>query len=253
MPALQMTPGKTELKDPPELKGISPPWKDHKQIQPLYHEIRYTTEKLIHSTYIHMEINVADITGTNDSEFPPQTSTHVKIQEANYGDCKRLVKLHNRAFLSAADPYTPLTEEDMMRVLTSPSNTVLIATISGEDAGFIILSFDYYPSLDPEINDHNVVDGPAMPPMHEENPAYNVGYISVLAVDPHWQRRGIGKTLGLASWRYFKARQLVKLKCEVFENNTASYRLISALGFRNVGFKTYPLESQHLGWSPPVQ
>lgn len=219
-------------------------WKHqkHKESNQLTSECR--PENSLCYTYFQMEICVADITEAFEVEVTKRIAHQVKINEASFDDCHRLVVLHNRAFLTASDPYVPIKDEDMAKVLRFQGNIVLIATIWGEDAGFIILGFDYYPSLDPIFDDPDIPDGPTIPPMHAGQLTYNVGYISGLAVDPRWQRRGIGNTLGIASWHYFKARQLVKLRCEVYEKNYASYRLISGLGFRNVGSKTYSYERQ---------
>jgi len=194
--------------------------------------------------YFQMEILVSDITEEFEAEITKRISRQVKILEATPEDCDRLVYLHNRAFLSATDPYSPINYDDMMMVLNFRENIVLIASLWGEDAGFIILGFDFYPGLDPETEGSDVPDGPAIAPVRDGHSVYNVGYISGLGVDPRWQRRGIGTTLGITSWRYFKARNLTKLKCEVYAKNDASYNLISGLGFKRVGSTTYTLEQQ---------
>jgi ribosomal protein S18 acetylase RimI-like enzyme len=192
--------------------------------------------------YFQMELPIPDITPEFEAEVTRRISRQVKIVQARPEDCERLVYIHNRAFLTATDPYSPISYEDMMHVLTFRDNIVLIATIWGEDAGFIILGFDYYPTLDPNCTGTDVPNGAHAPPEREGKLFYNLGYISGLGVDPRWQGRGIGTTLGITSWKYFKAANLKKLKCEVYEGNHASYKLISSLGFKKVDVKTYSLE-----------
>ncbi len=192
--------------------------------------------------YFQMELPVKDITPEFEAEITRRISRQVKIVQAEPEDCDRLVFLHNRAFLSATDPYSPISHEDMMRVLTFRDNILLLGTIWGEDAGFIILGFDYYPSLDPDWKGTDMPEGSSRPPERDGKFVYNVGYISGLGVDPRWQGRGVGTTLGVTSWKYFKAANLQKLKCEVYEKNNASFNLISSLGFKKVTLKTYSLE-----------
>lgn len=98
--------------------------------------------ELCYNNYFQMELNVADIAEAFVAEFSKKVARYAKICEATRDDSKRLVVLHNRAFLTAADPYAPVTEEDMAKVLAFQDNVVLIATIRGEDAGFIILGCD---------------------------------------------------------------------------------------------------------------
>jgi ribosomal protein S18 acetylase RimI-like enzyme len=192
--------------------------------------------------YFQMELPVQDITPEFEAEVTRRISTQVKIVPAKTTDCERLIYLHNRAFLTATDPYSPISYEDMMRVLTFRDNIVLIGTIWGEDAGFIILGFDYYPSLDPDWSGTDMPEEASTPLERDGKLVYNVGYISGLGVDPRWQGRGVGTTLGVTSWKYFKAANLKKLKCEVYEKNNASYNLISSLGFKKITTKTYSVE-----------
>ncbi|OLS14373.1 MAG: hypothetical protein RBG13Loki_2022 [Promethearchaeota archaeon CR_4] len=203
-------------------------------------ESRITTPRSF--CYYQMELQVKDITPQSESELARRISRDVKIVKARVKDCERLVHLHNRAFLTATDPYCSITTEDMMKVLNFRDNIVLIATIWGEDAGFIILGFDYYPSLALTWKKVHVLEGAQPPPQRGNNLFYNVGIISGLGVNPHWQRRRVGTTLCVTSWKCFKIQNLVKLQCEVYEKNHGSYNLISSLGFKKVGMKSYSLE-----------
>ncbi len=191
--------------------------------------------------YYQMEVLVKDISPQFEVQVSRRLSPQVKIVQAIREDCDRLVYLHNRAFLTATDPYSPISPEDMMRVLNVRDNVLLIATIWGNDAGFIMLGFDYYPSLDPTWKGAQVPEGAHRPPMRENRLFYNVGYISGLGVDPRWRGRHVGITLGITAWNYFKTQNLVKLKCEVYDQNQASYNLITGLGFKNIGTKTYSI------------
>ena len=165
--------------------------------------------------YIQMVLTGDHFTPEFEERLQKRISSQVKIRKAIEEEIPLLTKLYNRAFLTAQDPYSPMKEEDMAAIFHYNKTIILIAQIWGTDAGFIIIDFET-----------------------QEN-GKKVGFISGLGTLPEWQKRGVGTTLGIASWSYFKEAGVEELQCEVFKKNIGSYRLIVGMGFEEVGVKYY--------------
>jgi len=166
-------------------------------------------------TYIQMRLDIEDITEKFSNELEQYRISGIKIRKATIEDLSIFVKLYNRAFMRGSDPWSPASEPQFKEILSHESTVVLIASIEEEDVGFIIIDLEE----DPKIG--------------------KVGIICGLGTDPRWQRRGIARFLGIASWDYFKQRNVKELRCEVYENNKPSYNLIKSLHFQEVGKKVY--------------
>ena len=165
--------------------------------------------------YIQMVLTGDHFTPEFEEKLHKRISSQVKIRQAKEEDIPLLTKLYNRAFLTAQDPYSPMKDEDMTAIFYYNKTIILIAQIWGTDAGFMIIDFET-----------------------QEN-GKKVGYISGLGTLPEWQQRGVGTTLGIASWSYFKKMGVEELQCEVFKGNIGSYRLIKGMGFEEIGIKYY--------------
>ncbi|MBD3354089.1 MAG: GNAT family N-acetyltransferase [Candidatus Lokiarchaeota archaeon] len=163
--------------------------------------------------YIQMKLDGDQITKEFEEQLQTKIAQHIDIREATSEDISLLVDLYNRAFLTANDPYTPMTQKNMKAIYDYNETIILIAKIWGVNAGFIIIDF--------------------------EGDSKEIGVIAGLGILPEWQKRGIGTTLGIASWDYFKKKGIKELKCEVYSKNYASYRLIKGIGFEPVGVKYY--------------
>ena len=162
--------------------------------------------------YIQMRLNIEKISEEFAQELEEYRISGIKIRKAKMDDLSMFVKLYNRAFMRGSDPWSPVTEDQFKEILGHEATVVLIASMSNEDVGFIITDLE------------------------EEG---KVGIICGLGTDPRWQRRGIARYLGIASWDYFQNLQVKELRCEVYENNQPSYKLISSLHFEEYGTKTY--------------
>jgi ribosomal protein S18 acetylase RimI-like enzyme len=165
--------------------------------------------------YIQMVLTGDHFTPEFEEKLHKRISSQVKIRQAAEEEIPLLTKLYNRSFLTAQDPYSPMKEEDMTAIFHYNETKILIAQIWGQDAGFIIIDFE------------------------TSGEGKKIGYISGLGTLPEWQKRGVGTTLGIASWSHFKDAGVEELRCEVFKGNLASYKLIKGMGFEEVGIKYY--------------
>jgi ribosomal protein S18 acetylase RimI-like enzyme len=165
--------------------------------------------------YIQMKLDVNFITPDYENDIQKRIAKQVVITRANQSDIPLLADLYNRAFLSANDPYSPMTLENMGAIFNHNYTIIVIAHIWGAPAGFAIIDF--------------------------EGISQEYGIIAGLGTLPEWQKRGVGTSIGIATWQYFKDRKVKELKCEVYACNKASYNLIKGLGFKEVGVKFYKL------------
>lgn len=165
--------------------------------------------------YIQMSLGKENFNPEFEEKLHKRISSQVKIRRATEEEIPLLTKLYNRSFLTAQDPYSPMKEEDMKAIFFYNDTIILIAQIWGTDAGFIIIDF--------ETNEKGK----------------KIGYISGLGTLPEWQKRGVGTTLGIASWSYFKDAGVEELQCEVYKRNLGSYKLILGMGFQETGVKYY--------------
>ncbi|WP_457558175.1 GNAT family N-acetyltransferase [Candidatus Harpocratesius sp.] len=163
-------------------------------------------------TYIQMKLDMNEITEEFSKELEHYRISGIKIRKAILDDLSIFVKLYNRAFMRGSDPWSPATEQQFKEILEHKTTVVLLASIQDEDVGFIIIDL-------------------------EENE--EVGIICGLGTDPRWQRRGIARFLGISAWDYFKQRNVKELRCEVYEKNLPSYKLIKSLHFEECGKKIY--------------
>ncbi|MHA1110506.1 MAG: GNAT family N-acetyltransferase [Promethearchaeota archaeon] len=165
--------------------------------------------------YIQMSLGGENFTAEFEEKLHKRISSQVKIRKATEDEIPLLTKLYNRSFLTAQDPYSPMKEQDMRDIFHYNKTIILIAQIWGTNAGFIIIDFE----------------------TSEEGK--KIGFISGLGTLPEWQKRGVGTTLGIASWAYFKNAGVHELQCEVYKKNLGSYKLIKGMGFQEYGIKYY--------------
>jgi ribosomal protein S18 acetylase RimI-like enzyme len=165
--------------------------------------------------YIQMKLAVDDITEEFEAKIKSKVKKNflnAKIREASRGDLPNILRIHNRAWLTANEPFRPIELESLQKIYEYPETEILIAKVYGNDGGFILLDFED--------------DG-------------KIGIIAGLGVLPRFQRKGLGTVLGVAAWNYFKEKGVEELRCEVYKDNTASYSFIKSLGFKEYERKTY--------------
>jgi len=172
--------------------------------------------------YIQMKLPLSKITPEFESKIKERVEHNflqAKIREATQEDLESVINIHNRAWLTAHTPFSPLSFETLNTIYHHPDTVILVAKVYGIDAGFIILDF--------------------------EGPNNEYGVIAGLGIIPRFQRRGLGKILGVAAWTYLKERNIKELRCEVYIDNKASYNFIRSIGFEEFDKKVYKLEDFH--------
>ncbi|GAB4325334.1 MAG: hypothetical protein Kow0069_31340 [Promethearchaeota archaeon] len=191
--------------------------------------------------YRQMELPAARISPEFEAQVRKRIHPHVRVVPATLEDDERVASLHNHAFLTATDPYAPIRAEDVRHLLLCPRTLVLVGMIWGaQDCGFIVLTFDEHCSDEEVLSAERAAkEGGEVNQPPGPEAGHEVGFISGLGVLPQWQRRGVGTTLGVKSWEFFKSAGVQTLRCEVFLGNDASYALIRAMGFDETGRTIY--------------
>ena len=168
-------------------------------------------------TYIQMKLNLEKISPEFLKELEEYRLSGISIRKCDENDLPIFVKLYNRSFMIGSDPFSPATTDQFREILKNKTTVVSIASKWNEDVGFIICDIS-----------------------ESEDGKRDIGYIAGLGTDPRWQRQGIARHLGIASWDYFRKKfNLRELRCEVYEKNLPSYHLIKSLHFEEYGKKTY--------------
>jgi ribosomal protein S18 acetylase RimI-like enzyme len=173
-------------------------------------------EEDISLTYIQLKLPVEEITPEFEAKVKEKVKKNflnAKIREATREDLPKVMEIHNRAWLTANEPFRPIELDSLEKIFRYPETEILIAKVYGQDGGFIILD--------------------------REGENNEIGVIAGLGVLPRYQRKGLGTVLGVAAWNYFKDKDVEELRCEVYEDNTVSYDFIKSLGFNQCGAKTY--------------
>ena len=170
-------------------------------------------------SYIQMKLPTEKITKEFEQSLKEKISHNIlraKIREATIEDLETVRYIHNRACLTSNTPFSPITLEGIRDVFKISSTKIFIARVYGQDAGFLITDLE-------GENDE-------------------IGVIAGLGILPRFQRRYLGTILGMHSWEYFKKQKIKELKCEVYVDNMASYKLIKGLGFEEYDRITYGTE-----------
>ncbi|MFX1456573.1 MAG: GNAT family N-acetyltransferase, partial [Promethearchaeota archaeon] len=140
------------------------------------------------------------------------------IREAKQEDLDSLKNIYNRAWLTSNTPFRPITKTDLSRILGAPDTVFLIAKVYGIDAAFVLLDFE------------------------GEDKEYAV--IAALAVLPRFQRRGLGKILGMYIWNYIKQNyhNIKEIRAEVYKGNRVSHAFMTGIGFKEYERRIYRKE-----------
>lgn len=167
--------------------------------------------------FIIMTLPIAKISDEKLAEMASKSrmvKISTKFRTAEEKDIPGLCDLYNLAFFQCPDPYRPVTLDDIGIILEK--STILIATIYGIDAAFIVMK------LETKENDTGTTE--------------HSGVICGIAVHPRFRQRGMATAVGLQAWEsFYKLKELDYLECEVYEKNEPSLAFISWLGFRPVG------------------
>ena len=135
----------------------------------------------------------------------------IKVRAYNPNDPnepKLLSELFNLILLTSPDPYRPLTEEETRKYF---GEGTFIAFLYGKPVGYGVVTI-------------------------EETEEGKIGVIAGIGVHPRHRRKKIALfiTIKIGKW-FLQRNDLIKLQCEVFEDNKVSQAFISSLGFKIVG------------------
>lgn len=137
----------------------------------------------------------------------------VEIRELNpEKDRHDFIRVYNRAFITAPDPYRSLSSSDVDHF--NPKST-FVAILYGKIIGFIFLIIE--PLVKQGIN------------------LGNQGVIAGLGVDPRYRRKKIAFLLAAKAAQYFAENDVLELVCEVFHENKVSYSFIRNFGMTDTG------------------
>lgn len=169
--------------------------------------------------YLQMRLPIQKITPEFERKIKEKVEGNIlkaKIREALENDLESVTYLHNRAWMTSNEPFSPLSLDSLRKLFEYPEIKILIAKVYGIDAGFVILDF--------------------------EGPNNEYGIIAGLGVLTRFQRKGLGTVIGMAAWNYFKKKGIKELRCEVYKDNQVSYNFIKSLGFEEFDTKIYKCE-----------
>ncbi|MBY8984679.1 MAG: GNAT family N-acetyltransferase [Candidatus Lokiarchaeota archaeon] len=172
-------------------------------------------------TYIQMRLPVDKITEAFENKLKDKVEHNIIkaiIRKAERGDLDSLKNIYNRAWLTSNTPFRPITKTDLLKILEAPDTVFLIAKVYGIDAAFVLLDFE------------------------GENKEFAV--IAALAVLPRFQRRGLGKILGVYIWNFLKQNynNVKEIRAEVYKDNKVSFAFIEGIGFEEYERRVYRKE-----------
>ncbi len=140
---------------------------------------------------------------------------YVKVRELRKDELEEFVRLYNRCFLTAPDPFCPLTLEDAMQLDTEG---IFVAEMWDTLVGFIACFVE-----------------------KGEDSIY--GEITGLGVLPQRRRKGVATALIQRAVEYFIDAGVEEVYCEVYEENKPSLSLILSYGFTEVGRREVDVRS----------
>ena len=162
-------------------------------------------------SYVQMRLPVEKITQEFEDSLKEKIEhsiVHAEIREATKGDIEHLFKIYGKAWQSTSMPFRQVNQETFLKFHKHFKTVFLIASVDNIDGGFILIHF--------ERNNNDI------------------GVINGLGVLPQFQHKGLGTTLAMAAWNYFKERGVRELRCEVHKDNKIPYSFIKGLGFEEM-------------------
>lgn len=123
-------------------------------------------------------------------------------------DNELFTEIFNLVLLTSPDPYRPITMNEAKNFFKEGT---FLAFLYGRCVGYAVITIE-----DTEIG--------------------KIGVIAGIGVHPKFRRKKVAQKLAIELGKWFLARpDLVKLQCEVFEENIVSQKFISSFGFQIVG------------------
>ncbi len=162
-------------------------------------------------SYVDMRLPVEKITQEFEDSLKEKIEhsvVHAEMREATKGDSEKIFKIYGKAWQSTSMPFRQVSQETFLKFQKHFNTIFLIARVDSIDGGFILIHF--------------------------EGKNNDIGVINGLGVLPQFQHKGLGTTLAIAAWNYFKERGVRELRCEVHKDNKIPYAFIKGLGFEEM-------------------
>jgi ribosomal protein S18 acetylase RimI-like enzyme len=162
-------------------------------------------------SYIQFRMDVTKITEEFENylkEKIDHSILHAEVRKASIEDVESLFRIYNETWRSSSMPFRQVNKETFLKLFKQPYTTFLIANVNSIDGGFILI--------------------------HLEGEKNELGIINGFATLPEFQNKGLGTTLAMAAWKYFKERDVKELRCEVHKDNKITYSFIKSLGFEEL-------------------
>jgi len=162
-------------------------------------------------SYVQMVLPVDKITQEFENSLREKIEhsvVHTEIREAKKEDIDKIFKIYSKAWQSTSMPFRQVNQETFLKFQKKFKTIFLIARVNSVDGGFILIHF--------------------------EGKKNEIGVINGLGVLPQFQNKGLGTTLAMAAWNYFKERGVRELRCEVHKDNKIPYAFIKSLGFEEM-------------------
>jgi len=118
-----------------------------------------------------------------------------------------LLRIYNRAFLVNPDPFQRMGPKDLEDI---EDRVIFMARYVGKDVGFIWLT--------PEVQEGK-----------------KIATLSIIAVLPERQRKGIATMMALHVYEYLKENNINHLGCIVGEDNESIQNFVKFIGFKKFG------------------
>ena len=122
-------------------------------------------------------------------------------------DSESLLNIYNRAFLVNPDPFQRMNMNDLNDL---EDRVIFMTSYVGKDVGFIWFTLD-------------------------EEDGNKMATISIVAVLPSKQRRGIATAMALHSYDFLKKNDIYHLGCIIGEKNKEIQNFVKFIGFKKFG------------------
>lgn len=127
----------------------------------------------------------------------------------NPKDNELFTEIFNLVLLTSPDPYRPITMEESHNFFKEGT---FLAFLYGRCVGYGVITVE------------------------EDTEVGKIGVIAGIGVHPKFRRKKVAQRLAIELGKWFQSRpDLVKLQCEVYEQNLVSQQFISSFGFKIVG------------------
>ena len=162
-------------------------------------------------SYIQFQMDVNKITEEFENYLKKKIDhsiLHAEVRKATIEDTESIFRIYNKTWRSSPMPFRQVNKETFLKLFKQPNTIFLIANVESLDGAFILIHFE-----------------------GEKN---ELGIINGFATLPKFQNKGLGTTLAMAAWNYFKERGVKELRCEVHKDNNITHSFIKSLGFEEL-------------------